>query len=371
MTDTVRRAFILGAGFSKQAGMPLATELTSLILKGTDLKDLEEMQSWLADFRQRLSAAEGSGGGASGLVLNVEQMFDFAAYDAELWRMRQQLCPVGRGHRGSPWSKADAISTWLGLIEEQLAHVLWDRQKEADLTRIRRFAKELQESDVVLTFNYDTLLESALFAEGKAWNHGFESEGAAGVRVLKMHGSVDWILLKRRPEMELEKFVRLFSKTDTNVEEHGGQTQVDELEYAWELWRAKDTATCAAVLDMDGIGLSNFEYLLGLAGLGRYKPLHQLPGSARTWFSAFDALRNAHEAYVIGFSLSPYDTLARFHFASVMRERKVPLQRACIVDPCAERLQLSFERLFDTRVDIFAKAAEQVDWVSFFRSKSR
>ena len=70
--------------------MPLATELTSLILEGTELKHHEEMQSWLAEFRQRLAAAEGAGEDAVGAALNVEQMFDFAAYDEELWRMKHQ-----------------------------------------------------------------------------------------------------------------------------------------------------------------------------------------------------------------------------------------------------------------------------------------
>ncbi len=49
---TKKRAFILGAGFSKQAGMPLATELTSLILAEEGLNEHEEMQAWLADFKQ-------------------------------------------------------------------------------------------------------------------------------------------------------------------------------------------------------------------------------------------------------------------------------------------------------------------------------
>jgi hypothetical protein len=38
-----KRVFILGAGFSKQAGMPLATEMTNLILEKFREYDLKEM----------------------------------------------------------------------------------------------------------------------------------------------------------------------------------------------------------------------------------------------------------------------------------------------------------------------------------------
>jgi hypothetical protein len=117
-----KRAFILGAGFSKQAGMPLATELTSLILTGTRLNGLSEMQEWMSDFQGRLAAISGASAVASRFQPNIEQLFDFAKYDEELWRMRQQLSPVGRNFGQTPWQTAEAIPTWLGYMEEELSH---------------------------------------------------------------------------------------------------------------------------------------------------------------------------------------------------------------------------------------------------------
>ena len=41
-----RRTFILGAGFSEQAGLPLATELTTLVLGNFKEDELGEMLAW-------------------------------------------------------------------------------------------------------------------------------------------------------------------------------------------------------------------------------------------------------------------------------------------------------------------------------------
>lgn len=356
-----KRAFILGAGFSKQAGMPLATELTSLILTGTRLKRLSEMQEWMSDFQERLAAISGASEVASRFQPNVEQLFDFAKYDEELWRMRQQLSPVGRDFGQTPWQMAEAIPTWLDYMEEELSHVIWDAQQRADIGPIRRFTDLLSTEDTVLTFNYDTLVEKSLCERGETWNHGLSDCGNGGITILKLHGSIDWILLQRKNVDQLEKFVKLFSKQDTNVEEHG-HTAPQEEEYTWELWRAKDNATCNSVIEMDKSGLTNIRYHLGIAGLGQYKPLHRLPGSATTWVEAFKALRDAEEIYVIGFSMSPYDTMVRFHFTSVVRARANPLKRTVIIDPNASFLVDSYLTMFGDPLELITKKAESITW---------
>ena len=359
-----KRVFILGAGFSKQAGMPLATELTSLVLDGTELGELEDLQGWLDDFKQRLAAVVGVSGNADGFKPNVEQLFDFAAYDEELWRMKQQLCPVPRAHGDTPWNRAESIRTWLGYMEQQLPHVIWDVQQEADPNPVRRFTTCLRRGDVVITFNYDTLVESALSSENHPWNHGLNDKGNGGVTVLKMHGSVDWLLLPRRSEQQLAKFVKLFSKPDVDVEEHGAGTPEDELECVLELWRAKDNKACNVVME-EHRTWGNSE--LGLAGLGRHKPLHTLPGSAPTWSAAFEALKNADKVYVVGFSMSPYDSMTRFHFTAVMRLRSQPPDQVVVVDPNADKLKDVLSVVFGRPPELIALAAENVDWQDLLR----
>src|SRR3990172_4146259 len=115
-------------------------------------------------------------------------------------------------------------------------------------------------------------------------------------------------------------FERLFSKHDAN--DASGTTLTEEeraeAEYRYELWRAKDEACLNTTIEARDFG----NYGFGLAGLGSHKPLHALPGSWRTWRMAFKALKDAEVVYTIGFSLSPYDTMARFHIGALMRQRE-------------------------------------------------
>jgi hypothetical protein len=359
-----KRVFILGAGFSKQAGMPLSTDLITSILNSEELKEIDELQDWANDLNRRIAGVESEGNEL--FNVNIEQFFDFAQYDMELWRMKQQLCLVGRYYGETDWQKVENIEAWLSYIEEEVVHVVRDFQQKADLTPIQQFVSELQQEDIIITFNYDTLIETVLSNQKREWNHGFECESGKGLTVLKMHGSVDWILLERRPEKELEKFIKLFSKTDMNVSDHNDTPPKDEPEYNRELWRARDTKTCNAVLEMDKTGLNNFKYELGLAGLGSYKSLHPLPGSAKTWLNAFRALKEADEIYSIGFSMSPYDKMVRFHFASALNSRLNPVPKIVIIDPKAKKLLTSFKGVFGDSIQLINKKAENVDWAKEF-----
>ena len=69
------RVFILGAGFSKQAGMPLATELTSLILGGRILRNDQEAQRWAADLKKRIAKLEGTGAADDAKPARVIELF--------------------------------------------------------------------------------------------------------------------------------------------------------------------------------------------------------------------------------------------------------------------------------------------------------
>ncbi|MBN1554320.1 MAG: SIR2 family protein [Phycisphaerae bacterium] len=354
-----KRVFILGAGFSKQAGLPLSTELTSLVLDGPRLKEIDDLQEWLADFKSRLADMEGTD---KDFQLNIEQLMDFAEYDIELRRMWQQLCPVGRTWGETSWELAEGISAWLHYINEDIVHAIWDAQNGADLKAICKFADHLSSDDTVITFNYDTLVESALSQKKQPWNHGLNDHENGGVAVLKMHGSIDWILLERKPEDELEKFTKLFSKKDSNVEDHSAPPPKEEFEYLWELWRANDTQVLDAIMKRHETGLSHFKYIIGLAGLGRQKTLHTLPGTAQVWRNAFQALHKAHEVYVIGFSMSPYDSMARFHLTSVIHARKSPLERTVIINPSALSLKKNYHVVFGDPLVLIDKMAEDIDW---------
>ena len=50
-----KRVFILGAGFSKPAGMPLATDLTKCLLNDEEFDHSSDMVAWVESLRKRIS----------------------------------------------------------------------------------------------------------------------------------------------------------------------------------------------------------------------------------------------------------------------------------------------------------------------------
>lgn len=353
------RVFVLGAGFSKPAGMPDARELTQLLLKIALQQNDEDFRVWIEDFGKRIEQFD-SDQGRNGL--NIEQLFEFAQFDRELWLMKQQECPVGRTAMDTPHSNAEAIATWLGYMEEDLVGMLLHKQAYADRSILGPFVALLRPGDTVLTFNYDTLLEKCITESGMTWAHGFVVESPGDVAILKLHGSLDWWMSHR--DRPIPAATLLFQKEDQNFDWANASPQ-DKKNSDWEycnvLYRVNDGETKRTLYDaymgMDR-GHPRFP---GLGGLGAQKPLHRLIGSRVVWQKAFRALREASEVYVVGWSCSPFDTMARFHFGAMMQKRDAALSRLIVVDPNADRIRSNIETVFG-EPQLVKEPFQRVDW---------
>lgn len=363
-----KRVFVLGAGFSKAAGLPLATELTDLLIKEAMAPDDHEKNEWLSGFVGLLQWMKND----SASRVNVEELFYFAALHVERLKMQQQLCPVGREFGpGTPYNAAETVEYTMSMLLESLPRVMWNQQQrdDCDLEPITRFAGILRTSDVVVSFNYDTLVEHALDQCGMAWNHGLKDaeETPNAVSILKLHGSIDWMLLKRGTG-NAQKLTRLFSKTDTNVEQDGHKPP-DEPEYQSELWRINEAQDVAAELDRRD-GLSTYISFPGTTTLGGHKPLANLPGSAQTWCAAERALMGAEEMYVVGFSLAPFDAMTRMLFGTVMKERhnqnKLP-NVLRLIDPMTDSLRQNYESVFRIPILVDKTYSQDIDRPAILR----
>jgi len=356
-----KRVFILGAGFSKMAGMPLATDLTDLVLTKFREDDLEDALEWLGYLQQSIEWL----GDSKSKSINIEEVFDLAAFDIELCKMKQQMHPFGRNIGDTPWQYAEDIKAWLSYMVDDLRDVIWEEQKKAKLNQIEEFASHLNSDDVVLTFNYDTLLEESLEQQNKKWHYGFKQKGGTGVKILKMHGSINWVMVRREQKDNFE-YPLLFEKCDKNVEDHGMQAP-DETEYKIVLLRVPDESLAGRIENRD-LQLGSKQYEIAIAGLGRYKPLSELKGSGEIWNNALRALRHCEQIYNIGFSLSPFDTMARLHFGGVMmkcsKEKEIGLPQIMLIDPIAGELKSNFKKVFGSSasIDVIEKKGEEVDW---------
>lgn len=193
MAEKKYRVIILGAGFSKPAGLPLGDELWGHILNRS--KTLWGRAGMLRDdidayieYRRDCDGVE-----LTHDTMNFEEFLGFLDIEHFL------------GLRGSDtWSRDGnegqvVIKT---LIGEILANHLPPNDNIPEL--YLEFAHRLQPNDYILTFNYDVLLERAIDAVGKPYRlfpdryksvsrfSGIVDTSKDEIIILKLHGSIDW-----------------------------------------------------------------------------------------------------------------------------------------------------------------------------------
>ena len=177
------RLFILGAGFSKPARLPLAGELLYLVR--------DEVRNY---FRVH-------GGWEGALEREIEEWT--ALYPGHGIDLERVLAFSHRKHylRLLGWDEYFGHgSRSIVAARRAIQRILIDSTPNDTPSLYRKFAKLLTRNDVVLTFNYDTLLEQSLDAIGKPYTltpewwlkRALPESGQEYVDLLKLHGSIDW-----------------------------------------------------------------------------------------------------------------------------------------------------------------------------------
>lgn len=187
------RIFVLGAGFSRPAGLPLATELYAAVCErifarhGRDTKFTRDVSNYLS------YCTDCGVTGQSEANLDLELFMSYLDIEHYL------------GFRGSDtWSQEGNESQL--MIRKAIGEVIHDRTPPPDRLpdSYYRFAERLSPRDTVLSLNYDLLLEGALSAVGKPFRRypeRYKSVNQYGGTVdsdieelvfLKLHGSIDW-----------------------------------------------------------------------------------------------------------------------------------------------------------------------------------
>lgn len=192
------RIVFLGAGFSKPAGLPLGFDLwneirdRATLLGGRAGKFHDDVRTYQA-FRRD----------CDGVDIPIDQI-DFEEF---LGFLDVEFFLGLRG--GDTWSD-DGNETQV-LIKTLIGEILTERTPQpAHIPELYlEFARRLQPDDLVLTFNYDVLLERALDSVGKPYrlfpnrfsniheHYGEIDSSKEEVILLKVHGSIDWFDRRR------------------------------------------------------------------------------------------------------------------------------------------------------------------------------
>ena len=186
--------FVLGAGFSKPAGLPLGSELFGEVLKRAKQTELYENIlkrdiEYFLDYCRRVNRRS-----------ITEEEIDFEEFVSYL-DIEHFLDLKGKDTWSSEGNRSQI------LIRNLIAAILYEsmsRMKEQDYSLYESFVENLDPTDIIVTFNYDTIIEECLRKKGKPYRlfldrlsevnyrRGILDNSRDEIVLLKMHGSIDW-----------------------------------------------------------------------------------------------------------------------------------------------------------------------------------
>ena len=192
----INRVYVLGAGFSAPLGLPLTSRLLQLV------HEVAATKPWFGDGGKPFP-----NGQADWLLEELQWYFpteriDHAGiargelpqgFDIERFLSYVAATSAFQFKTGERWNEHGDKFT--AFLKTWLAEVIVNHQVRATHsipTYYREFARSLPGS-LVLTFNWDTVLESILDQERIAFTFDLPSAYQNGkVPIIKLHGSIDW-----------------------------------------------------------------------------------------------------------------------------------------------------------------------------------
>lgn len=324
------RCFILGAGFSKACGLPLASELAHLVFEhafpvNDDFRpDIRE--NWFRFIRHLYPATD-----LSETWPDFEDLItildEWAIFQAEY---------EGRDRAGEPLSPPH----FKKVLLRHLALLLCETTAAASRTgieQVKSFVRTLDlANDRIISFNWDALVEIAC----RELNIGvsYTQRPDAGLWLAKPHGSITLAEMSRR---EFDEAKGAINVRNVHVDwEHGDNVII----------RADDPTDAANRI------VSPFKETVLVEPTAR--KVYRSPWIRLQWRNALDMLRGADEICVIGFSLPSTDYRPRILLQAATLERN-PVPSLRIVDPNSEAIGLRYREVLGVHPELLGTTWEK------------
>lgn len=329
------RCYILGAGFSKVCGFPLARELTCQVFESAypvENQQRKQAKKAYIDFLQSIYLD-------CDFKTNWPDFEDLISLLDEWERYRFDYeGPIPTSNDYNPKHLKIVLLKSMGLHLCKIVGECEDNQMQI----IKDFVSSVVESkEIIVSFNWDLLIEIACRKLGKPFYYGKENEGC--LSVIKPHGSLNLAEMSRDHYDEAK--VRSINVHSIEIiHEDKGIVVV----------RAENPEDSANRI------IHPFKDVLLVEPTAR--KAYTSTWIKQQWQYALDVIRSVDEIVVIGYSLPKADFRPRilFQLAGLYRKK---LPSITIIDPDADRLIDHYKRFSMLKITPIKRSWK--DWFSY------
>lgn len=187
-----RKVFVLGSGFSASMGLPTLLNLFHEMMSQPERpgeSDKEHVLNALEVLYPHFQKNESppSYPPFEEFLSLVVSAKDLPFFDEEYW----------------DWKWRSALRLLTDCLSEKA-------KKAEDSQLLNNFVRNLRDGDIVITFNWDNLIERALLSQSRKVN--FLSRDTGAVTILKLHGSLNWVEIPEGSALKQPESVTFLSE---------------------------------------------------------------------------------------------------------------------------------------------------------------
>jgi NAD-dependent SIR2 family protein deacetylase len=272
----MRKVYVIGAGFSRDAGLPLIS----------DFNDTKFLSKLLTVVRNRKESVSRFNEAKSVLTTLIEGNIISDIEDALGYLSCMEYLGIELEISGSDNVFPEVHK---GNVEWLITQAVSLRGKRRPQAYEKFFKKVGREKSTIISFNYDLLPEQSAKSHGREFDYGFsdeyENERGSLPLLLKLHGSVDWIFCR-----------------------HCGLQILYGLEVA--IMISKKRIKCPECMRFEGL-----EPVIIPPIIGKEHTIDRFSGGKRNmrdvWRLAMNKLAEAEKVIFIGYSFRDIDVYAR------------------------------------------------------------
>jgi len=311
-----RRIFVLGAGFSAAYGYPTVEKLFEEIMKIERKKSkeiLHLLSKYYPHFRPKYKNYP-----------NIEEFLGFLQIDKEMsistgGERRPQELPQ------EPFLDDDRkkIEKIENFLIELISKYFFERLNQPLPPHLKKFCENLKDRDVIISFNWDLLLEKCLHEIGKKYSYSWGDyfDRKTEILILKPHGSINWIIADKRCNEEETK----------KLEENGFLHYGDYRTFGFTNFEYREIQKGFIRCIIPPTACKKFTFPQKLE---REEKL-EVPGHLDvTWKGIWSTLSEKKEKICfIGYSLPDYDLPILYIFRSIFRRIRKDSKSVEVVNP--------------------------------------